>query len=510
MFFIKKNTKISLKGMAVMDINDFLKKAISLDASDVHLHVGEPPLIRKNGMIMKTSLPALTTENMKNIYEKIAPDKFKADFSKLTDLDFVYEIPNIARFRVNFSLQSSQPSFVFRIIPIKVRTLEELEFPELIHQILKVKSGLVFVTGPTGCGKSTTVASILDWYNRTFQKHILTIESPIEYVIKSHKSLISQRQIGIDTPSFYEGMKYAIHQDPDVIFLGEMDDRETAKLALKAANMGYLVISTLHTPDAVQTIINIINMFEKNDRENVMHELAENLKGTISQKLVYSEKLKTRFAATEVILATPTFQDCIRKGEIEEIYQLMHSNNPTIVSLNDSLLKLTLDDKISKEDALAYSNLPDELSRSFRREFYAKKMEIEKQKEAERIAEEQRRHAEEEEKKAAEEAAKKAEEERKAAEAKARQEELKKQEEEKLKVEQQAQQVQNDGFAPYSSDNFASQGGFETQGGFEPQGGYGNSSNFGGNFAPQNGGFEPQGENFGNNPNGGGFEPMGY
>lgn len=243
-------------------------------------------------------------------------------------------------------------------------------------------------------------------------------------------------------------------------------------------------------------------MFEKNDRENVMHELAENLKGTISQKLVYSEKLKTRFAATEVILATPTFQDCIRKGEIEEIYQLMHSNNPTIVSLNESLLKLTLDDKISKEDALAYSNLPDELSRSFRREFYAKKMEIEKQKEAERIAEEQRRHAEE--------AAKKAEEERKAAEEKARQEELKKQEEEKLKVEQQAQQVQNDGFAPYSSDNFASQGGFETQGGFEPQGGYGNSSNFGGNFAPQNGGFEPQGENFGNSPNGGGFEPMGY
>ena len=502
MFFYPKNTKISLKGMAVMDIKDFLKKAISLEASDVHLHVGEQPLIRKNGMIMKTSLPALTAENMKNIFEEIAPDKFKADFSKLTDLDFVYEIPNISRFRVNFSLQSSQPSFVFRIIPIKVRTLEELDFPELIHQILKVKSGLVFVTGPTGCGKSTTVASILDWYNRTFQKHILTIESPIEYVIKSHKSLISQRQIGIDTPSFYEGMKFAIHQDPDVIFLGEMDDRETAKLALKAANMGYLVISTLHTPDAVQTIINIINMFEKNDRENVMHELAENLKGTISQKLVYSEKLKTRFAATEVILATPTFQDCIRKGEIEEIYQLMHSNNPTIVSLNDSLLKLTLDDKITKEDALAYSNLPDELSRSFRREFYAKKMEIEKKKEAERIAEEQRRHAEEEEKKAAEEAAKKAEEERKAAEEKARQEELKKQEEEKLKA--QAQQVQDDGFAPYSADDFGSQGGFE------PQGGYENSGNFGGNFAPQNGGFEPQGGKFGNSPNGGGFEPMGY
>lgn len=492
--------------MAVMDIKDFLKKAISLEASDVHLHVGEPPLIRKNGMIMKTSLPALTAENMKNIFEEIAPDKFKADFSKLTDLDFVYEIPNISRFRVNFSLQSSQPSFVFRIIPIKVRTLEELDFPELIHQILKVKSGLVFVTGPTGCGKSTTVASILDWYNRTFQKHILTIESPIEYVIKSHKSLVSQRQIGIDTPSFYEGMKFAIHQDPDVIFLGEMDDRETAKLALKAANMGYLVISTLHTPDAVQTIINIINMFEKNDRENIMHELAENLKGTISQKLVYSEKLKTRFAATEVILATPTFQDCIRKGEIEEIYQLMHSNNPTIVSLNDSLLKLTLGDKITKEDALSYSNLPDELSRSFRREFYAKKMEIEKQKEAERIAEEQRRHAEEEEKKAAEEAAKKAEEERKAQEEKARQEVLKKQEEEKLK----AQQAQNDDFAPYSADNFGSQGGFEPQGGFESQGVYENSGNFGGNFAPQNDGFEPQGGNFGNSSNGGGFEPMGY
>lgn len=484
MFFEGKNKKISQKGMAgMMDINDFLKKAISLSASDVHLHVGEPPIIRKNGMIMKTSLPALTFENMKKIYEEIAPDKFKSEFSKLTDLDFVYEIPNLSRFRVNYSLQSTQPSFVFRIIPIKVRTLDELAFPDLIHQILKVKSGLVFVTGPTGSGKSTTVAAILDWYNKTFQKHILTIESPIEYVIKSHKSLVSQRQIGIDTPSFFEGMKYAIHQDPDVIFLGEINDRETAKIALKAASMGYLVISTLHTPDAVQTIINIINMFEKNDRENVMHELAENLKGTISQKLVYSETLKTRFAATEVILSTPTFQDCIRKGEIEEIYQLMHSNNPTIVSLNDSLLKLVLDDKITKEDALAYSNLPDELSRSFRREFYARKMEIEKQKELERIAEEQKRHAEEEEKKAAEEAAKKAEEERKAAEEKARQEELKKQEEEKIKA-----QAKNGEFAAYSGDNFNAQNNFES------------ASNFDGNFTPVNN-FNPSNDD--------GFEPMG-
>lgn len=357
----------------MIGINEFLLKAISLGASDVHLHVDEPPLIRKNGMIMKTSLPALTAEDMKKIFEEIAPDKFKLEYSKITDLDFVHEIPNVSRFRVNYGLQGNQPSFVFRIIPIKIKTLDELDFPELIHQILRVKSGLVFVTGPTGCGKSTTVAAILDWYNKTFQKHILTIENPIEYVIKSHKSLVSQRQIGIDTPSFVEGMKYAIHQDPDVIFLGEISDRETAKLALKAANMGYLVISTLHTPDAVQTIINIINMFDKNDRENVMHELAENLKGTVSQKLVYSETLKTRFAATEVIFATPTFQDCIRKGEIEEIYQLMNTNNPNIVSLNDSLLKLVLDDKISKEDALSYSNLPDELSRSFRREFYAKK-----------------------------------------------------------------------------------------------------------------------------------------
>ena len=493
----------------MIGINEFLLKAISLGASDVHLHVDESPLIRKNGMIMKTSLPALTAEDMKKIFEEIAPDKFKLEYSKITDLDFVHEIPNVSRFRVNYGLQGNQPSFVFRIIPIKIKTLDELDFPELIHQILRVKSGLVFVTGPTGCGKSTTVAAILDWYNKTFQKHILTIENPIEYVIKSHKSLVSQRQIGIDTPSFVEGMKYAIHQDPDVIFLGEISDRETAKLALKAANMGYLVISTLHTPDAVQTIINIINMFDKNDRENVMHELAENLKGTVSQKLVYSETLKTRFAATEVIFATPTFQDCIRKGEIEEIYQLMNTNNPNIVSLNDSLLKLVLDDKISKEDALSYSNLPDELSRSFRREFYAKKMEIEKQKELERIAEEQKRHAEEEEKKAAEEAAKKAEEERKAAEEKARQEELKKQEEEKLKQAQLAQQTQNDGFAPYSDDNFAPQDGFESAFDGNFSGNFDNNfdNNFGGNFG-SSGNFGNN--NYGsNNPNGGGFKPMG-
>lgn len=439
----------------MLNINDFLMKAISLEASDVHLRVGEPPLIRKNGMIVKTMLPLVTAEDMENVFKKITPDKYKSEYSTITDLDYIYEIPKVSRFRVNYGRQRNMPSFVFRIIPLKAKTLEELDFPELINQILRVKSGLIFVTGPAGSGKSTTVAAILDWFNKNCQKHILTIESPIEYIIKSDKSLISQREIGIDTPSSFEGMKYAIHQDPDAIFLGEISDKETAKLVLKAASMGYLVIAALHTPDVVQTIINLVNMFDKNDREIVRHELAENIKGTISQKLVYSEKLQRRFAATEVVFVTPTLQDCIRKDAIEEIYQLMNANNPNIVSLNDSLLKLVLEGKISKEDALSYSNLPDELGRCFRREFYAKKMEEEKQKEQERIEEEQRLHEEEELKKEAEakkeeeEAAKKAEEEeKKASEEKAKQEELFKQQE----IENDDFVSQNDNFMPQNSD----------------------------------------------------------
>lgn len=381
----------------MLEIKDFLKKVVSLGASDIHLRVGEPPLIRRNGMMMKLSLPSTTKAELDGVFEEIAPAKYKSKISDITDLDFVYELPAVSRFRVNYSLQLGQPSFVLRIIPLKARTLSELDFPELINQILKAKSGLIFVTGPTGSGKSTTVAAILDWYNKNYPKHILTIENPVEYVIKSEKSLISQRQIGIDTPSFADGMKYAIRQDPDVIFLGEIRDRETASLAIKAASMGYLVISTLHTNDAVQTIINIINLFDKNDHDNIRHEIAENLKGTIAQKLVYSPKLKKRFAATEIVLTNPTVLDCIRKDEVEGIYQLMHANNPNIVSLNDSLLKLVMSEKITEEEALVYSNLPDELSRSFRREFYARKMKEEAEEEARRKEAEERRKAAEEE-----------------------------------------------------------------------------------------------------------------
>lgn len=464
LFFVTKNKKIKSEKVAVkmLEIKEFLEKVISLGASDVHLRVGEPPLIRQNGMIMKLSLPEITTSDLDSIFGEIAPEKHMSNFSDITDLDFVYELQDVARFRVNYSQQLGQPSFVFRIIPLTARTLEDLHFPELVQQILKAKSGLIFVTGPTGSGKSTTVAAILDWFNKNYQKHILTIESPVEYILKSDKSLISQRQVGIDTPTFADGMRYAIHQDPDVIFLGEISDRETAGMAIKAASMGYLVLSTMHTTDAVQTIINIVNMFDKNDRENIRYEIAENLNGTIAQKLVYSEKMKTRFAATEVVYATPTVLDCIRKDDIEGIYQLMNTNNPSIVSLNDSLLKLTLEDKISKEDALSYSNLPDELSRSFRREFYARKMEAEK-------AEEEKRRAEEEAKKLKEEEEKRKEEERKAEE-KRRQEELKKIESEKKEQQNNASfEPQNDNFEPYSSTDFDFSSN-KSNDGFEPMG----------------------------------------
>ncbi len=387
----------------MIEIKDFFKKVVALGASDIHLRVGEAPLIRRNGIMMKLSLPSMTKAELDSVFGEIAPAKYKSQLSEITDLDFVYELPEVSRFRVNYSLQLGQPSFVLRIIPLKARTLSELNFPDLINQILKAKSGLIFVTGPTGSGKSTTVAAILDWYNKNYQRHILTIENPVEYVIKSEKSLISQRQIGIDTPTFADGMKYAIRQDPDVIFLGEIQDRETANLAIKAASMGYLVISTLHTTDAVQTIIRIVNMFDKNDHDNVRHEIAENLKGTIAQKLVYSPKLKKRFAATEIVLTNPTVLDCIRKDEVEGIYQLMNANNPSIVSLNDSLLKLTMEDKITQEEALVYSNMPDELSRSFRREFYARKMKEEEAEEKRKEAEERKKAAEEEQQKEKEE-----------------------------------------------------------------------------------------------------------
>lgn len=359
----------------MFNINTFLIKAVSIEASDVHLHIDEPPLVRKNGTIVKTAMAPLTEKDLEDAFRIMAPEKYKNNLEETMDLDFVYEIPGKARFRINYNRQLNNPSFVIRIIPLKIKTFEELKLPENIKHLIKTTNGIVLVTGPTGSGKSTTLAAIIDWFNTNFAKHILTIEDPVEYIFKTKKSVVSQRQVGIDTATFADGLKYALRQDPDVILIGEIRDRATAEAALKAAETGHMVFSTLHTNDAVQTITRIINMFEKNDRENVKGQLAEVLRGTVAQKLVFSKEHNRRFAALEVMAMTSTVKDYIKKDNIEGIYQLLNANQGDMLSMNESLFKLVKEGKLTQEEALANSNSPDELGRTFRCNFYSKKAE---------------------------------------------------------------------------------------------------------------------------------------
>jgi len=349
------------------DINVFLKKSVAIGASDEHLHVEEPPIVRKNGYIMKVSMPPLTLEDLNKALKIILPNEYKEKVSSLNDLDFMYELKGVSRFRVNYNRQLNKPSLVIRNIPYEIKSFDDLCLPATIKQFTKCHNGIILVTGPTGSGKSTTLAAIIDLFNTHFAKHILTIEDPVEYVFKSKKSVISQRQVGIDTDSFLGGLKYAMRQDPDIILIGEIRDRDTIEAALKAAETGHLVLSTLHTNDAVQTINRVVNMFDQSDRDNMRCQFAEVLRGTIAQKLVYSKKLDRRFAALEVMVATPTVRDYIIKDEIENIYSLLAQGGfSDMLSQNKSLINLVEDGKLSQEEALAASNDPDDLAKYFR------------------------------------------------------------------------------------------------------------------------------------------------
>lgn len=349
------------------NIISFLKSAVATGASDEHLKVGHSPYIRKNGFIKKTTMEALSKEDLDSAILEIAPMAIRDEVLTHCDTDFMYEIKGCSRFRINYNRQLGNPALVIRNIPYGIPTLEELELPDALGNIIKYTNGIILVTGPTGSGKSTTLASLINQISLNDSKHIITIEDPVEYVFNCQKSIISQRQVGVDTSSFASGIKYALRQDPDVIFIGEIRDRETMEAALKASETGHLVLSTLHTNDAVQTINRIVNMFEESNREIVRKQLAETLRATIAQKLVYGQKKQRRYPACEIMVVTPAIKDYIAKDNIEEIYELLKENNiDDMISMNASLASLVSNGFISEEEALAASNDGNELEKFFR------------------------------------------------------------------------------------------------------------------------------------------------
>ena len=353
------------------DINNFLIKAISIGASDVHLRVDERPIIRKDGKIIKIDMPKLTEDDINNIVNIMIPKTAKTRANSAFDLDFSYEIKGVSRFRVNLSHQLGKSALVIRNIPFFIKNIEELNLPVSIEQFARLNNGIVLITGPTGSGKSTTLASLIDYININYPKHVITIEDPIEFIFTSKKSIISQRQVEIDTPSFPDGVKYAMRQDPDVILIGEIRDRDTIVSALKASETGHLVFATLHTNDAIQTINRIVNMFDPQDRQYIRSQLASTLRGTISQKLVMHKTGEGRRPACEVLVATPTIKDFILKDELEQIYiSVKQGSFNEMLTMNMSLYKLYKDDIITEEEALSQSDNKNELKQMLRGVFH--------------------------------------------------------------------------------------------------------------------------------------------
>lgn len=348
-------------------LDAFLEKAVKSDVSDIHLKVGESPMVRRDGLIFKLDLPPIEKDDMDYIINSIVPEFIKDKVFELTDLDFSFYIKGLSRFRVNLSRSMTEYNLVFRVIPYNISNFEKLHLPKAMHQFADYNNGLVLVTGPTGSGKSTTLASFIDHINQTYQKHIVVIEDPVEFVFTDKKCKITQRQIGIDTPTFSDGIKYALRQDPDVILVGEIRDKETLDSALKAAETGHLVFATLHTNDAVQTIYRIINMFEPEDRDTVRRQVAQTLRGTIAQKLVKKASGKGRYPACEVLVVTPTIKDLILKNELEDIYDLVRKGSfNDMITMNESLYKLMEAGAITKETALEASDDKVELEQFFR------------------------------------------------------------------------------------------------------------------------------------------------
>jgi twitching motility protein PilT len=355
----------SLEGAAMLtySIDDLLELMKARNASDLHLTVGSKPAIRVNGHVERLDeIETLTRENTHVLLYQILSSEQQKQFELNRQLDFAHGVPGLARFRVNVYFQRGSVGAAFRLIPEAIKTLEELGLPPSLHELAQKPRGLVLVTGPTGSGKSTTLASLIDEVNRTRAEHILTIEDPIEFVHKHKKCIVNQREIGFDAPSFAEGLRAALRQDPDVILVGEMRDLETIATALTAAETGHLVLGTLHTQSASSTVDRIIDVFPPAQQEQVRMQIAGSLQGIITQALLPTADGNGRVAAFEVLLPDDATRNLIRQGKVEQIYTIMQTGTQRgMQTMEQSLSELTLRQVITLEDALSRSSRPDQL-----------------------------------------------------------------------------------------------------------------------------------------------------
>jgi twitching motility protein PilT len=347
-------------------IDELLNIMTERGASDLHLVAGTTPILRVNQELGPLGAEKLTRESVKNLSYQMISEEQKATFERERELDFSYEL-GLSRFRVNLHFERGNVGCAIRRIPKYIPSREELHLPKVIEAFCKEIRGLVLVTGVTGCGKSTTQASMLDYINMTRGGHVITVEDPIEYVHTNKKCLIEQREVGSDTLSFARALKRAMRQDPDVILVGELRDLETIQTAITAAETGHLVLSTLHTPDAAQSVDRMIDVFPPHQQPQIRLMLSLNLKGILSQQLIPRKDKKGVVPAVEVLVATPAVQNIIRKANTQEIYSVIEIGGKFGMQNMDSALKeLYNQGLISYEDAMIHAQNAESLERKIK------------------------------------------------------------------------------------------------------------------------------------------------
>ena len=351
-----------------MDLTSVLKLGVEEKASDVFIKCGVPPCLRVDGRITNMDLPVTSASDAQQLaYSIMSPGQI-GWFERRHELDLAFTVEGLARFRANIYQQRGSVGMVLRIIPLQMWSLEELGMPPVVKELAEQRQGLVLVTGPTGSGKSTTLAAMIDVINKTRRCNIVTIEDPIEFVHQDNKSIVNQREIGIDTESFTDALKYVVRQSPDIILIGEMRDVETMNVALAASETGHLVFSTVHTTSAAETLDRIINLFPPHEKPQICLRMAISLKGIISQKLLPRADGSGRIAAVEIMVANPTISKLIEEGRSGQIYGAMNEGTFWgMQTVNQCLVQYYRAGLITEEEALANAGNQTELKQMLRR-----------------------------------------------------------------------------------------------------------------------------------------------
>jgi len=342
---------------------DLLKVMIEKGASDLHITTGSPPRIRIDGRLIPLDHPSLAPAETKALCYSVLTDAQKHKFEENNELDLSFGVKGLSRFRGNVFMQRGAVAAAFRTIPFQIKTFQELGLPEIVNDMVKKPRGLILVTGPTGSGKSTTLATMIDRINSERPDHIITVEDPIEYIHNHKKSLINQREVNSDTASFKSALKHVLRQDPDVVLIGEMRDLETIEAALTVSETGRLTLATLHTNSAVQTINRIIDVFPSHQQGQIRTQLSFVLEGILAQQLIARKSGQGRVLAVELLVPTPAIRNLIREDKVHQIYSMMQTGQARfgMQTMNQSLFDLYTRGLLSYEDAIGRSSVPEEL-----------------------------------------------------------------------------------------------------------------------------------------------------